>query len=236
MECACLPTFSSNPIITTASMQTENDHIKKIVTEFTSQTIGIENPEGLCFVTCLPVSILLETHQIANSISCGDAPRNKSVVNHCWITLDHEGTIIDPTIRQFDPNMESTYVGKLDDNKVTKKYVPINASDQELILSTYKIWAEPLINKQPRTIIREPEFEHKMIYANIKTATVLYSYISTMACADQIMSSFKCNRYYSPIFKFLKEKSKSDNHFILNLKNEMPLAFDLLLSKALIDE
>ena len=70
-------------------MQTENDHIKKIVTEFTSQTIGIENPEGLCFVTCLPVSILLETHQIANSISCGDAPRNKSVVNHTTTVCHH---------------------------------------------------------------------------------------------------------------------------------------------------
>ena len=47
------------------------------------------------------------------------------------------------------------------------------------------------------------------------------------------MSSFKCDLYYSPIFKFLKDKSESDNNFIFNLKNEMPQAFNLLLSKAL---
>ena len=206
-------------------MQIEKDKIKKIVNEFTSRTFGLENPKGLCFLTCFPISILLETHQIENSITCGDAPRNYNLVNHCWITLDNEGKIL-------DPNMESTYIGKLDENTVTKKYVPINASYQEWFMTTYNNWAEPLINKQQRTF-RDPSFENKMNLINIKTATVLYSFISKLETKNQIMSSFKCHRYYSPIFSFLKDKSKSDSNFILNLKNEMPKDFNLLLSKAL---
>jgi hypothetical protein len=213
-------------------MYIEKDSIKKLVNEFTSQTIGLENPEGLCFLTCFPISILLEIHQIHNSISCGDAPKNNSFVNHCWITLDNEETIIDPTIRQFDSNMESTYIGKLEENKVTKKYIPINAHYQEWFVTAYNNWAEPLIGKQPRTY-REPGFENKMNLINIKTAIVLYSYISKMETKNQIMSSFKCYRYFSPIFKFIKDKSETDSKFILNLKDEMPKNFDLLLSIAL---
>ena len=214
-------------------MQTEKHKIKKIVNEFTSQAIGTVNPEGMCFLTCFPISILLDIEQVGNTISCGYAYRNNSLVNHCWITLNNEGIIIDPTIRQFDSNIESIYIGKINDNEVTKKYVPFNVTYQEWFVNTHKIWAEPLINKQPRTFIREPEFENKMILSNIKTATILYSYILKMESTAQIMSSFKCDLYYSPIFKFLKDKSESDNNFIFNLKNEMPQAFNLLLSKAL---
>ena len=219
--------------MTTSKMNIEKDRIKKIVNEFTSQTFGAENPEGLSFLTCLPISILLEIKQIDNSISCGEAHRNKSIINHFWLEIDNVGTILDPTIRQFDPNMESTYIGKLNENDVTKKYVPLNTSYQEWFVTTYNIWAEPLINKQPRTFKREPEFEDKMNLLNIKTATILYSYISKMESIDQIMSSVKCHRYYSPIFKFLKDKSNTDYEYILTLKKEIPQDFNLLLSRAL---
>ncbi len=206
--------------------------LKDMINEFTSQTFGTEIPNGLCFSTCFPISILLDIKQIKNAISCGDAPKNNTTVTHVWLTLDNEGTILDPTIRQFDSTMESIYIGKLEENKVTKKYIPINASYQEWFVTTYNNWAEPLIGKQPRTS-REPGFENKMNLINIKTATVLYSYISKMETKNQIMSSFKCYRYFSPIFKFLKDKSETDNKFILNLKDEMPKNFNLLLSIAL---
>lgn len=187
-------------------MPLEKDEIKKLVNEFTSQAIGMENPEGMSFLTCFPISILLDLNQIDNAISYGNASRNNCLVDHCWLTIDTEGTILDPTIRQFDLSMESTYIGKLDENDITKKYQPINLPFQEWFVNAYNIWAEPLINKQPRTIRRESGFENKMNLFNIKTATILNSYISKMENKEQIMSSFKCQRYFSPIFKFINEK------------------------------
>jgi hypothetical protein len=93
--------------------------IKELVNEFTSQTFGTEIPEGLCFSTCFPISILLYIKQIKNTISCSEVPKNNSTLTHVWLTLDNEDTILDPTIRQFDPNMESTYIGKLSENEIT---------------------------------------------------------------------------------------------------------------------
>ena len=214
-------------------MHTDTFSIKKIVSEFTSQTFGAENPEGLSFSTCFPISILLDLNQIENSISCGNAPRNNSIVNHFWLTIDHEGTILDPTIQQFDPTMESIYVEKINENEVTRKYVPIASTYQDWFMSAYNICAEPLINKQPRTFRKDPAFERKMNLINIKTATVLYAYISKMESINQTMASIKCTQYFSPIFTFLKNKSETDSNFIVNLKNEMPQDFTLLLSRAL---
>lgn len=207
--------------------------IKDWVNEFISQTFGSEIPDWLCFSTCFPISILLDINQIKNTISCGVVPKNNSTVTHFWLTLDNDGTILDPTIRQFDPNMESTYIGKLTENEVTKMYVPEKRTFEEWFDSSYVVWTEPLIDKKPRTFQRQPGFEDKLNILNIKTATVLYSFISKMEANNQIMSSFKCQLYYSPIFKFLKDKSETDKYFIIKLKDEMPKDFNLLLSIAL---
>jgi hypothetical protein len=213
-------------------MQMDRDRIKEMVNEFTSQTFGAEIPEGLCFSTCFPISILLDMNQINNSISCGEAPNNNIIVNHCWLTLDDEETILDPTIRQFDSNIESTYIGKLIANEVTKKYVPVKTSYQEWFDTAYNIWAEPFIDKQPRTFQREPGYEDKMNKLNIKTATILYSYILEMASKDQFMSSFKCERYFSPILTFLKDKLNTDKNYIYSMTEDMPEGFNLLLLRA----
>ena len=214
-------------------METKRNRITELVNEFTKQTLGTEIPEGLAFSTCFPLSIFLDLHQITTSISCGEASKNSSIVTHCWLTLDHEGLIIDPTIRQFDPTMESTYIGKLSANAITKKYVPLKTSYQDWFASVYNIWAEPLIDKQPRTFKREPAFEDKMNMINIKTATILYSYILKMTAKNECMSLSKCERYFSPIFKFLQDKSKIDKKYMLTLTEKMPKDFHLLFARAL---
>lgn len=207
--------------------------LKDMINEFTSQTFGTEIPNGLCFSTCFPISILLDIKQIENSISCGDAPKNNTTVTHVWLTLDNEGTILDPTIRQFDPNMESTYIGKLTENELTKKYVPEKRTFNEWFYYSYGVWAEPLVDKQPRTFQRPSGFEDKMNLLNLKTATILYGHIEKMLSKDQFIQTKKCNLYFSPIFKFLKDKSNTDKKFIDALTAWMPKDFQLLLSKAL---
>lgn len=171
--------------------------------------------------------------EIDNTITCGNSPKNNGIVSHIWLTLDNEGTILDPTIRQFDYNMESVYLGKLTENEVTKKYIPEKRLYEELFKSTYGIWKEPLIDKQPRTYIRPEGFEDKMNLLNIRTASVLYDYIEKIPSNEVFIQKNKCKKYFSPIFTFLRDKLYSDKAFVDKLKNSMPNSFEALLSKAL---
>jgi len=68
---------------------------------------GIENPEGIWFLTCLPISMILESLQIAHTIIFGDAPEKK-IVNRYGTKTDYVGTISDPIIRHFNLCQEST--------------------------------------------------------------------------------------------------------------------------------
>lgn len=211
-------------------MKPDIDTIKKIAEEFTSRTFGTEIPHNLCFSTCFPLSILLDSKQLKNSLTCGDY----GAIRHFWLTLDSEGTILDPTIRQFNKKIGPVYIGKLTENTTTEKFIPIKASINEWFKPQYSIWAEPLIDKQPRTCNDRPEgFEERMNLMNIRTATVLNNYIETMPLKSEIIKTNKYKYYFSPIFKFLKDKSNADENFINSMQILMPKNFNLLVSNAL---
>ncbi len=205
------------------------EKLKKMVNAFTAKTFGEEIPEGLSFSTCYPISILLDRHQIHNTISLGSAFKNGVIVSHCWLTLDNEGTILDPTIRQFNPNMASTYIGKLNENEITRNYISISPTTQNRFEDVYELWAEPLIDKQPRTLKREPIFEAQMNTKNVITASVLYACILQFTSHQNILNSDKCVRYFSPIKRCIQEKYKSDKTSFEVLKAKMPQEFDLFL-------
>ena len=207
--------------------------IKNLAEEFTSQTFGTEIPEGYCFLTCFPFSILLDIKNIKHSIICGTTSKNDSLVAHIWLYVNQEGTIIDPTIRQFDHTMEAVYVGKLEENEITKQFKPGQDSFNEWFPNAYEIWTEPLVDKNPRTFTRPAGFEDKMNLINIRTASVLYSHIDIMPLKEEFMQENKCNNYFSPIFKFLREKSSTDKAFVDQLSKSMPYGFDALLLRAL---
>ena len=206
--------------------------IKKLAEEFTLQTFGTEIPEGYCFLTCFPFSILLDIKQIKYSIICGTVPKNNSNVSHIWLAIDQEGTILDPTIRQFDHNKEAVYLGKLEESEVTKKFKPGQESFKEWFPSTYEIWTEPLVDKQPR-FPRPAGFEDKMNVMNIRTAAVLYAHIDKMPLKEEFIQGNKCQYYFSPIFKFLREKSNTNKAFVDQLSNSMPNGFIALLFRVL---
>lgn len=168
-----------------------------------------------------------------NKIICGDFPKGNSSVRHFWLGLDDDGTIIDPTIRQFDEIIKTVYVGKVLCNNITRQFIQIESPIEEWFRPQYNLWAEPLIDRQPRTYSERPKgFEDRINFLNIKTATVLYNYIEKAQLKERIIETKKFKCYFSPIFKFLNDKANSDINFIDSLKDLMPEGFNLLLSKA----
>lgn len=210
-------------------IQVDKIKIKQLVEDFTSKTFGAEIPTGLCFSTCFPLSILLDIHQIKNRICCGDYPLNAGLVTHVWLEIDDEGTILDPTIRQFDATMEATYIGKLSDNTVTSKYLSDKRTFQQWFKSSYDVWTEPLIDKRPRIYERPVGFEERMNLFNVKSASVLYNYIDKIPQKELFMQRNKSKDYFYPIIKFLREKSNADENFLDSVSKLMPEEFNLLL-------
>lgn len=208
-------------------MEQNKDTIKKLAEEFTSLTFGNDIPYNFCFLTCFPLSILFDFRKINHTISCGDYSLNSKNTPHVWLTLDNEGIILDPTIRQFDMSLESVYIGKL-----TENYVPVAGTFKEWFDNSYQTWTAPLLNTLPRTP-RTEGFEEITNLQNIKTASILYKYLGALGNSDEFIKNSKCKFYFTPIFKFLQDKINSDNSYINMLHSSMPKDFEILLSKAL---
>jgi len=210
----------------------DTNHIKKLAEDFTSQTYGTEIPDWLCFSTCFPLSILLNIFNIKHDIRSGKSPKNGQIVDHIWLTLDNEGTILDPTIRQFDESMDSVYLGKLTENTVTRKYIPDNTKFIDWFESSYHSWTAPLVNEQYRTQ-RPVGFEERTNLFNVKAACILYGHIEEAMLLEEFLKAKKCQHYFLPIFKFLRHKFEADSRFIASLKKSMPGNFESFLERAL---
>ncbi|MEY2829232.1 MAG: hypothetical protein RIQ33_1090 [Bacteroidota bacterium] len=94
------------------------EEIKGIAEDFTQEVFQGKPRNNMCFVTCLPLSILLTRMGIKNSLKVGYYNYDKnpnSIPCHYWIYLDEQNKILDPTIRQFieHENEEEVYVGEL---------------------------------------------------------------------------------------------------------------------------
>ncbi|MEY4875576.1 MAG: hypothetical protein RL708_725 [Bacteroidota bacterium] len=93
--------------------------IKEIAEDFTRKIFVEKEPRNnMCFVTCLPLSILLTRNGIKNSLKIGCYNWSENMIkkpNHSWIYLDSEKKVLDPTIRQFieHENEDEVYVGEL---------------------------------------------------------------------------------------------------------------------------
>lgn len=94
-------------------MELNYDIIKEIAEDFVFQTFGNENPDGLCFSLCFPLSVLFTLMDIDHEIAFGKAQKVHAEISHFWIILDKNGTILDPTIRQFNSNEVKVYLGKI---------------------------------------------------------------------------------------------------------------------------
>lgn len=190
--------------------------IKKLAEDFTSQSFGNSIPEDFCYTTCQPLSLLFEHLQIKHKLT----PGKYENLDHFWLTLDDNVTILDPTFRQFETNWIGAYCDHPNKNEITKKYIAEELEWQPLALeNAYDDWKKQLANTQEElSRIRE---------MNVITAYVLDKEINKPL--DQLPENSK--DYFRQISLFLQNKLHNDKGFIERLKQTKPRDFISFLEK-----
>ena len=191
-------------------MEHNYDIIKEIAEDFVFQTYGNENPDGMCFSLCFPLSVLYTLMGFDYKIIFGKSPINHIEVSHYWITLDKNGTILDPTIRQFNSNEENVYLGNRFENETTKRYQINEGNVDDEFSQTYHSWAELLFQHEHR-MPRTQDFEKRLITFNVATAQVLFKYLLKYGLLEKLKTSYYGLSYFRPISFILKENYPIDS-------------------------
>ncbi len=201
------------------------ENLRATVARFTVPTIGEECPKNLCFCTCFPLMLFLKINDVNCSLTGGDFNGTR----HFWITInEYENVIIDPTIQQFKPLVDSIYIGPL-----TKEYTQDNAPFMETFLWAFKFWVEPILDR-PRSHQEKPRWvEERTNFFNVKFAMILNQEISQKKSETVIFHHNRlCKLYFRTILKFLIVKIQKDQDYIRNLQVVLPQAFEKLLNQA----
>ena len=200
------------------------ENLKATVARFTEPTIGEECPKNLCFCACFPLQLFLKINNIQCSLTGGDY----NGIRHFWLTVNgYDNVIIDPTIRQFKPQVEPIYIGSM-----TSEYTPDTTSFNETFSWAFKFWAEPILDR-PRSHQEKPKWvEERTNFFNVKFAMMLHQEISQKNPETITMHHNRlCKLYFGTILKFLKAKTQKDQDFIRNLRETLPQSFENLLNQ-----
>jgi hypothetical protein len=200
--------------------------IKEIAEDFVFQTYNNEIPDGYCFSLCYPLSILFSLMEIEHEITIGKSRKNNIEVSHFWITFDNNGIILDPTIKQFNQNESSVYLGNIQKNETTNRYINIENKGDESFPNIYELWANLLYQHKHR-IPLPIELEKKLITLNVAASQVLFYYIDKLGLKETLLKSKYGLSYFKPIsFVFnqnnlVDEILKSLNQTSLKYKDEI---------------
>ncbi len=204
------------------------ENLKATVARFTEPTIGEECPKNLCFCACFPLLLFLKINDMHCSLTGGDY----NGIRHFWLTVNgYENIIIDPTIRQFKPQVEPIYIGSM-----TSEYTPDTTSFNETFSWAFKFWAEPILDR-PRSHRVKPKWvEERTNFYNVKFAMILNQEISQKKSETITMFHNRLYKlYFGTILKFLKYKTQNDQDYIRNLRATLPQNFENLLNQTNTD-
>ncbi len=200
--------------------------IKEIAEDFVFQTYDNEIPDGYCFSLCYPLSILFSLMEIEHEITIGKSRKNNIEVSHFWITFNNNGIILDPTIKQFNQNESSVYLGDIQKNETTNRYIKIENIGDESFPNIYELWANLLYQHKHR-IPLPIDLEKKLITLNVAASQVLFYYINKYGLKETLLKSKYGLSYFKPIsFVFnqhylVEEILKSLNQTSLKYKDEI---------------
>ena len=76
--------------------------------------------------------------EIEHEITIGKSRKNNIEVSHFWITFNNNGIILDPTIKQFNQNESSVYLGNIQKNETTNRYIKIENNGDESFPNIYE--------------------------------------------------------------------------------------------------
>ncbi len=187
--------------------------IKEIAEDFVFQTYNNEIPDGYCFSLCYPLSILFSLMEIEHEITIGKSRKNNIEVSHFWITFDNNGIILDPAIKQFNQNESSVYLGDIQKNETTNRYIKIENNGDEIFPNIYKLWADLLYQHKHR-IPLPIDLEKKLITLNVTASQVLFYYINKLALKEMLLKSKYGLSYFKPISFVFKQKNLVDEILI----------------------
>ena len=213
-------------------MTVDKDYIEKITKDFISKSISDQNPAGLCFPTSLLLQVYLGTKKIKSSLIKGEVPQVKSDgtshnIEHYWIQIDSTDVIVDATIQQFK-NPEPIYVGKLQDNEITKTYIPNKLELNLWFPIAFTSWKYNYETTCPITPL-DGLYEKRSITYTIKLATILHSECKKLTSVDEFINYYY-GLYLGPIYFFLYHRHIGIINFEIKREN-MPEEFDSLLSE-----
>jgi len=172
--------------------------IKEIAEDFVFQTYNNETPDGYCFSLCYPLSILFSLMEIEHEITIGKSRKNNIELSHFWITFDNNGIILDPTIKQFNQNESSVYLGDIQKNETTNRYIKIENKGDENFTNIYELWANLLYQHKHR-IPLPIDLEKKLITLNVAASQVLFYYINKLGLKEMLLKSKYGLSYFKPI-------------------------------------
>jgi hypothetical protein len=204
----------------------KKNELKMLVQTLTSEPIGDQNPQGFCFSTSFALSIYLDAFGFKNSIAEGEFN-----CSHYWLNLNgYDNIIIDATIRQFDFRQDPIYIGKIDENEITKQY-KITCSSFNDWVQLYQIWCNPKYNTLGER--RPTDFYQKLLLHNLATASILNYEIQNLDSDTKLRTTktYLYKLYFQPIIQMVKLSLCSENEIISLVKSKVGDKFDLLLSK-----
>ena len=196
--------------------------LKEITEDFVSQTYKNEIPDGYSFSLCYPLSVLFSLMDIEHEITIGKSQKNNVEVSHFWITLDNDEIILDPTIKQFNQNEASVYLGDIQKNETTNKYVKIENKGDEIFPNIYELWANLLYQHKHR-IPLPIDLEKKLITLNVAASQVLFHYVNKFELLEMLLKSKYGLSYFKPITFVFKQNNLVDE--ILVCLNQTSLKY-----------
>lgn len=185
--------------------------IRNLTNDFVAKTLGNESPEHKCFTICYALSLYLKSNDFGNTIEAGIFEG----IPHYWLKIESkQEPIIDPTIRQFHNEKETTspYFGN---KKEIHNKINYNMDD------AYEIWRDKLLNcnlKKPELII--------LLNININAATILSVNIENKNIEDSEIYK----KYFDCIYEVIKKYYNKQIFTNLSLLDD----FNKLLSKVII--
>lgn len=195
--------------------------IKEIAEDFVLQTYKYEIPDGYGFSLCYPLSVIFSLLGIEYELTFGTSKKQNVEVSHFWITLTVNGTILDPTIKQFNHNESSVYLGDIQKNETTKGYKIIEITREEKFSKTYDKWAELLFQDNKRRLL-SVDLEKKLITINVAASQVLFFYLVKYDLKENLLKSNYGLSSFKPISHILQQDNITDQVLCLD---KMPLKY-----------
>lgn len=216
-------------------MTINNDYIKSLAKDFTSDSIRDQDPAGLCFPTSFLLQVYLSAKGIKSDLIKGEVPELKpdgatKKTPHYWLQIDKTDTIVDATIQQFK-NPDPIYVGRLQDNDITKTYIPSVLGFQSWFSTDFGNWRHNYEESQYPPPLDEGPYEKRSTIYILKLVTILHGECKKLTSVDEFTNKLY-GRYLGPIYCFLYHWQKGIVKFEIK-KEDMPAGFDRLLEEVL---